>query len=219
MERQLKERLIGAAVLVAAAVVLVPEMFSGSGSSSPLTTTTGTTTPAPGQLKTYRIDLHAAQPAAAPEAMTIDAPTEPPQDELPVNAASDAMLAASSSSAASVWLAPVASSSAASVHSSSSKASVAPPTVATSPSAATVTPGNGNWVVQVGSFGAQNKAQRIANDLKDQGYPAFVAPVAVSGKTFYRVRVGAMNERAAAEAMLQKLQKAYPGASVAPANR
>lgn len=77
MERQVKERLIGAAVLVAAAVILIPEMLSGPSQK-------GSNPPAPldGQapLKTYTIDLSKSPSAqAAATAPVVDERAPPPE--------------------------------------------------------------------------------------------------------------------------------------------
>jgi len=66
VERQFKERLVGAAVLVAAAVILIPEMLSGSGQARRAETSSSETrsgrSDAP--MKTYTIDLN--QPPGSP---------------------------------------------------------------------------------------------------------------------------------------------------------
>ncbi|MGC3982314.1 MAG: SPOR domain-containing protein [Steroidobacteraceae bacterium] len=224
MERQLKERLIGAAVIVAAAVIILPSMFEGSGSRpAPVVATDSASS---GQIKTYRVELQApatAQPAAVAQAAPIEVPAERPQDELPASDVDQSNVAVASSSAISQSVASVA-------------AVVTPkPTVVAPPAPVKVEspkqvesskqvepqvkPTAGNWVVQVGSFSAEDRAQQIVSQLKGQGYPAFAGSVKVGGKTLYRVRVGAVAERAAAESILQKLKATYPGASVVPANR
>lgn len=57
----------------------------------------------------------------------------------------------------------------------------------------------GNWVVQVGSFSDQAKAATLRDKLRDGGFVTQVEKVKVEGKTFYRVRVGPFLERAEAE--------------------
>ncbi len=245
VERQLKERLIGAAVLLAAAVVMVPEMFSGP-ASRPVVPETEV---APsGQLKTYRIELQSAQSV---EATTAPVEQPAPEPDMPVAPGEPAELAASSSSAAASASDGAAMSSARSTEVLASVVSrpaaqpvekpiekpmakpaepVRPPSTETSPKTTVVKlpassamaqsdKSGAAWAVQVGSFGTQEKAQEIAGKLKAQGYPAFVGPVKVGSKTLYRVRVSAGSERAKADATLQKLKAGYPGASVVPAAR
>jgi DedD protein len=216
VERQLKERLIGAAVLVAVAVIMVPEMFSGPDKS--LKPATDAATLVTNQVKTYRVELQASQPS------TDTAPVEPPA-ERPLDEARAMQANPESSQAAppdeqksqtantqhpsntAVTTAPT--DSVGSVKAETKPETVKPVSTAIAGKSAT-----GGWAVQVGSFSAQDKAEQIAAKLKGQGYPAFVGSVKVNGKTLYRVRVGAMADRAAADATLQKLRGSYPGASV-----
>lgn len=221
MERQLKERLIGAAVLVAVAVIMVPEMFSGSGSRP--ASTAATATPV-SQLKTYRIELQSSRQPETPPQPPVAAPAERPQDELPAAPSHESAAGESSSTPAAVEPAQAASTPPVTVAASTSASSATFPAkpLASAPETHAKPAGvaaEANWVVQIGSFGTQDKARQIATQLKAQGHAASVGPVSVNGKTLYRVRVGAAAERPAAEAALQKLKSAYPGASVVPANR
>jgi DedD protein len=76
----------------------------------------------------------------------------------------------------------------------------APPAHDTPP--APVTAG---WVVQVGAFGQEANAIALRDRLRKAGYTAFVERVVVDAKTVYRVRVGPYVERSAAEAELMGL--------------
>jgi DedD protein len=227
VDRQLKERLIGAAVLIAIAVILVPEMFSGSRQRSAATVPDSVNA---GQLKTYQIDLQASSlDAAAPQATAVEPPAPTPQDESPM--ALNSQLPAPVTAAIAPSRAPSrASSSAASTSSSSSVAVVsnhaAVSSAASSRTVATPGPSKpdtekpkvaaGRWVVQIGSFGAADKAQQIVARIKTQGFAASITPIKAGGKTLYRVRTGVLAERAAAEAALKKLKTSYPDASLVP---
>lgn len=216
VERQLKERLIGAAVLIAIVVILVPEMFSGSPRTpDPVTSEVVNA----GQLKTYQIDLQASS-VTAPQAEAEEPFVEPPSAE-PVL---DPVLESQSSSSVAV-VAVAASSIEASASSSSSSsnssASHAAVVVASQPAvtAAVPTPANdrtGRWSVQIGSFSTQVRAQQIVAKLKTMGFVAAITPIKAGGKTLYRVRTGGLAERAAADSALKKIKTAYPDASVVP---
>ena len=67
VERAVKERLVGAAVLMAAAIILIPEMLSGPDreAAEPAATPSGET-----PIKTYTIDLNQA-PGTPPVAAEI----------------------------------------------------------------------------------------------------------------------------------------------------
>jgi DedD protein len=70
--------------------------------------------------------------------------------------------------------------------------------------------GLSSWVVQVSSLGSPEAAGKLADKLKQAGFSAFVERAEVSGKTYYRVRVGPDIDRANAERtadMLRKQQK------------
>lgn len=223
MERQLKERLIGAAVLVAIAVIMVPEMFSGP---HPHTETAANSASASsGEIQTYRIELQSAHssPALAPE--VVQQPAPQPRDEVPAPVAESPVTDSSSGSSASAK--STSSESIAGASSASSRSSNEPPRtrpdVKPKPAAAESSSNpvsakpDGEWVVQVGSFGTEDKARDIVAKLKGQGFAAYSGKVTVSGKTLYRVRVGATTSRAAAESSAQKIKATYPAATVVSA--
>src|ERR1044071_2880247 len=94
VERPLKERLVGAAVLMAAAVILIPEMLSG-----PRRAPANAPAPAPAKpdehnLKRYTIDFEAATAAKeeAPATATVIEEPSPPAEE-PVTADPEAQSA------------------------------------------------------------------------------------------------------------------------------
>ena len=55
------------------------------------------------------------------------------------------------------------------------------------------------WSVQVNSFPDEKSAQDLIDRLKNKGYNAFVTEGTVTGKTWYRVRVGRFTSREEAE--------------------
>jgi DedD protein len=219
VERQLKERLIGASVLIAIIVILVPEIFSGSRPRPDGSSTQDEVNPS--QLKTYQIDLQSASentPPSEPEqqaAQTVEPPAPEPrlpiQDEPPQQSLPSAVVAAGSvGSAAAVSATRAASSTTSRQQASSASQSAA--------SHLPVASAGGRWAVQIGSFGAQARADQIAAKLKSMGYAASVTPIKASGKTLYRVRTGSLAERAAADIMLKKIKMSFPDASVVPSS-
>ena len=72
------------------------------------------------------------------------------------------------------------------------------------------------WVVQLGSFGQRDNAERLARDLKTRGFAAFVSPLSHSGRTLYRVRVGPEGERGGAEDLAKRLAAAGHVGPVVP---
>lgn len=57
------------------------------------------------------------------------------------------------------------------------------------------------WVVQVASLSAADAAERLRDELRTKGYPAFVQQVDINGVIYHRVRVGPEADRARAERM------------------
>lgn len=83
VERPVKERLVGAAVLMAAAIILIPEMLSGPERESPATAVRSGE--GEGAIKTYTIDL-SKSPGASPPAATVDGGDNrvpPPEETAP----------------------------------------------------------------------------------------------------------------------------------------
>jgi len=63
----------------------------------------------------------------------------------------------------------------------------------------------GSWVVQVGSFSSQQNAIGLRDKLRDGDFTTQVEKVRVAGKTHYRVRVGPFLERDEAEQKRKQL--------------
>jgi DedD protein len=68
-------------------------------------------------------------------------------------------------------------------------------------------PAVSGWVVQVGSFEQRANANHLRDKLRKRGYPGFVEPRRDSRDTVYRVRVGPTLKRAEAETLQKKLLK------------
>jgi len=77
---------------------------------------------------------------------------------------------------------------------------------ATTEVAGNTTVGLSAWIVQLGSFTEEDNAQSLNTKLRQAGYPSFVEPVKKDGKNSYRVRVGPEIKRSEADALLKKLK-------------
>jgi hypothetical protein len=55
----------------------------------------------------------------------------------------------------------------------------------------------------------QQKAESLVSQLSGGGFPAFLSPVEVGGKTMYRVRLGPYVERSAAETAADRVRREY----------
>ena len=64
------------------------------------------------------------------------------------------------------------------------------------------------WVVQVGSFSSKENAEKLNKKLREKGYRSFVQPDKTgSGNTVYKVRVGPEILRSDANKLKQRLQE------------
>lgn len=63
------------------------------------------------------------------------------------------------------------------------------------------------WVIQVGSFSTQAKADTLLNKLKAGGFPVFSEQAYVNKKNVYRVRVGPELDRKNAETLQARMKK------------
>jgi len=230
VERQVKERLIGAAVLVAAAVILIPEMLSG-----PRQKASDQPAPVDGQapLKTYTIDLSKSPSAqAAITAPVVDERAPPPESSVPATAENPPAAAPAteqpqtevdraSANAAAEERKPAQSGESARPTAEQPQKSEPPRAAAPEPrsepapaSASTSSHAGSGWAVQLGSFSNQSTAQRMVQDLRARGHEAFVMPVKSGSNTLYRVRIGPLASREEAAAALQRVKTLAPNAAV-----
>lgn len=63
------------------------------------------------------------------------------------------------------------------------------------------------WAVQLGSFSDADNAEALAAEVGDAGFDAFVQRVQVENGTMYRVRVGPVSDRAAAESLAERVDR------------
>jgi DedD protein len=222
MEESLKARLIGAAVLVAIAVLLIPELLSGRKAVEPVAEegagTRGT--------RSFTIELGGASgepvrsPTTTPQPSASLPPATTPVADLPEAASEpDADSNPQSRPVAESERAPQGEPVASAVQPPATAEDIKGPPVAATPSprpAAAVPAAGGAWAVQVGAFGSAETARKLVKDLTGAGYRAYVAPVARGGKTLHRVRVGPEADKASAEQVAQRLKGRGLPATVVP---
>ncbi len=217
MDRRVKERLIGASILVALFVLVVPELLSGpKPAAGPAPAMLPAATPEP--IRNVTLDLSTSKTAAnqdtQAEAALASAAASAVHDTAAGSAAQPAALPPQDIAAPERGLAQTS----APGKPSGRAASGAPAHAAAVESAArspiSVTHG---WSVQLGSFASRENADKLTRQLKSQGFSVFVAPAA-SGPARYRVRVGPLADRESADRMLAKLKGLkYAPSLVAPA--
>lgn len=194
MNQELKQRLVGATVLIILGIILLPMMLdkpvsngaepeitniqltSRSGEKS--STDTGRTIPSEVLARYEQSDLKLQQPNSEPRAQTA-----PEQKREPVTKPAP-------------------------------KPQVQPkPQQRPKPSAAVVkkptvkSTGKVTWAVQMGSFSSKDNANRLVQRMKVQKIPAYFEKVESNGKEVFRVRVGPLKTKLSAESMKQNLDK------------
>ncbi len=203
MDRALKERIIGAIVLVAVAVLVVPVFLDGPPGDAEMISER---VPLPGQseqkVQTVVLDRDREEPVPARQAPEpepeVDA--EEPAPDAPVQLAR-----ADTTDAAPAEPAPEVT-----------PTVVAEPRPRTTPPALVASSSTGMWAVQLGSFGNQQNAERLAADLRKQGFAAFLSQLSTDSGQLHRVRIGPQKDRESAEAMAARLAKAGHKGRVVP---
>jgi len=193
MERALKERIIGAAVLVLVVVLVVPVFLDGPPGEGEIVSER---VPLPGQSeqenRTVVLDRDRTQPVpdnqladTTPKSQPVAVQSEPEPEPEPV------------------------------ATTPAPQPAVEEPAAEQDQPAAT-TSSTGMWAVQLGSFGNQENAERLAAELRKQGHAAFLSQVMTSEGQRHRVRIGPQKDRAAAEAVAASLKKAGHDGKVLP---
>jgi len=218
MDESLKARLIGAAVLVALAVLLVPELLSGRKAAEPVAEEGA----GPRGTRTFTIELGQApgQATRGPTTMSAPLPSAAPANPLPAPPVTDPgtepLAGQTAEPDAEAAAAPQPEPTPApAAMTAAGPAQSALPGVETVPDAAprsepkpppALSDPRGGWAVQVGAFGSVDTARKLVQDLGGAGYQTFVSPVNRGGKTLYRVRVGPTGDRASAEQLVPRLK-------------
>ena len=191
MERALKERIIGAAVLVLVVVLLVPVFLDGTPGGDEIVSER---VPLPGQAeqKSQTVVLDRDRKDPVPVA-TGSVPAQKQKQEPPPE--------------------PVIKQ--AEPETVKPDPEPEPAKLAAEKPAATAST-TGMWAVQLGSFSDQENAEQLAADLRKQGFAAFLSQLSTSSGQLHRVRIGPQKDRESAEAMAARLQKAGQKGQVVP---
>jgi DedD protein len=192
MDRRVKERLVGASILVALVVLIVPALLSGPAPVPPLPPLDSTAprlpvgTPEP--IRNVTVDLATSRPPAQePVPAAASTSAGPP----PIRNAESASLAADPAADARAAPAPL-------------ETAPAPPTSAVSAEKASAS--GRAWIVQLGSFASHDNADKLLRQLRAQGFAAYVSSGGSGPSLRYRVRIGPMADRGAAAQAVAKLK-------------
>lgn len=205
-------RLVGVAVLMAMAVIVLPFWLDGSGlrDQPELLIPPRPALPEQGAVKVpepppeqQALLEHPPEPPAAP----VDPAPPEPEAPIPAPAAVPAPVkpAAASKNTAPAPSAPAvapakpttppAAASAPPVAAKPAAPATHTPPVAPAKPAPVSAPSKGGWVVQLGSFSDELNARALQNSLQQSGFRAFSQPLFAEKGTVWRVRVGPFNTR------------------------
>lgn len=232
LDTALKHRLTGAVILVLLAVLLLPELLTGSGrAQGPRGSVTGSSDTAE---RSFDIDLTAgsANPLVVAPPMSAESLPAPPAAplNLPVPAAA---IAAPSTAEAAAPVTNAASSVAKAAAPPASAQSAAPATAAVpntvpakadapntapasnaAPASNTASEPSSAYFVQLGVFVNRASASNLAKKLQAAKFAVKVDEIRRNDKVLHRVRVGPEVDRAAANALLKRLADAGHKGSV-----
>lgn len=199
MDASLKQRLVGAAVLVALAVIFLPMLIGGRGTDAGEATVSTeipdrTAHPAGHPMETRQVSLALPAPPSADTAnaapdygrvVTVDQTDAPPR----VDALSDE---------------PVATAPAIVAPATTPEPAAQPvtPAVVTAPTSPPAQPREtvaGQWAVNLGSYANAANATALVAQLRAQKLPAYSETVTLERKSVQRVRVGPFAQRSEAE--------------------
>jgi DedD protein len=196
MDSALKQRLLGAAVLIALAIIFVPMFLSNSPQKQESTTLNLDIPPAADhkfETRTLPVagpSAPVANPQATPDdpnkIVTVDTHAPPKVDEHPEDQTPPPVVASNTPKSASAPVKPV-------------PAEPEPAGAAT-----------GRYAVNLGIYADQGHVNSLIGRVKKLGFAAYSQPTEYQGKSALRVRVGPFADRAAAEAARLKIKQTEP---------
>ena len=192
----MKERLTGAIILVALIVLLVPELLTGPIGRAPRTAAVASSPEEP-PLRSYTIKL--AEDAHSQSVIAHGVPEQPapaPAADSPVPSSPAPPIATMTPS---THLTPAA------------QPTPAAAAGAVAPAAAQ---GSGTYLVQLGSFASRANAERLARQVRAQGFAVSVSQG--SSGHLYRVRVGPVRDHGAASELAQQLRAHGHSGAIVP---
>lgn len=221
MDRALKERVIGAVVLVVIAVLVVPVFLNGPSTDAEIVSEPVMLPGQNGQLRkrqTIVLERDRDQPVPTSARLGTAAPVTDAQsgsDDEPKNvqtAEQQAKPAAEPEKVAETQ--PV-------KELAKTPGSAPPREQSTEPATAAATEpdtesATGMWAVQLGSFSNKSNAEKLAAGLREKGFAAFLSQLQTASGALHRVRIGPQKDRDSAEAVAAKLLKDGQKGQVVP---
>jgi cell division septation protein DedD len=220
----LKTRLLGAAVLLALAVIIVPMLFSSAPPKTDAEQSLSLEIPAAPDRDLQSRTLDVSSPGSAPAAARTAFGTPPATSVTPGNGGQLASVDIASrrppdvqgNAPAATPAGPTPSTAPAATP---ARAQAGKPPVAT-PAAAQPTPtaplptgtaARGSLSINLSAYADRGKADALVQKVRGLGYPVSTAVITQAGKQLTRVNAGPFDTRAAAEAARLKIKSAVPG--------
>ena len=197
MDRALKERIIGAIVLVLFVVLVVPIFLDGPANDGDMISEQ---VPLPGQAGEENRTIVLERDRSEPVPLATGS-SPPPAPQAQAQAPQSQVAAQPAAVEPKPEPKP---------EMSAAKPATKPAQVGAAESS------TGMWAVQLGSFSSQANADKLAAELRKQGYAAFLSELSTSSGELHRVRIGPQKDRESAEAMAARLQKAGHKGQVVP---
>ncbi|MBT8066297.1 MAG: SPOR domain-containing protein [Gammaproteobacteria bacterium] len=205
----MKERIIGAAVLVLFVVLVVPIFLDGPPTENDIVSERVLL---PGQesqkTQTVVLERNRTEPVPSANAPVAEAAPQPTSEQPKAKQETVKQAAVEQEAVKEEPAPPVAEKK----PEPAPKAVTPEPEVKKAPAASTT----GMWAVQLGSFSSKENADRLAANLRKQGYAAFLSQLSTSSGQLHRVRIGPQKDRQSAEAMAARLKKVGHEGQVVP---
>jgi DedD protein len=198
VDPRLKQRLVGAAVLLALAVIFLPMLLDGGGRDAEVSLREAIPPepefPRPETVAPLSLDAPPeAEPAETRPLPRTEARSVPAPEALPERPVSPPLAAQPVPEPT-----PEPTPQAATRPAPESAPASPPRDAAGSP---------GGFTVQVGSFGEEANARAERDRLRGAGFTAFVEPASAQGRAIYRVKVGPVSERTEAERLRDRIRE------------
>ena len=203
MERQRKERLVGAAVLIMLAVIFIPMVLDNSVQPESGITATNIPPQPEGEFTSRVIPLTTPNSGGREVESDAKAGTAPAGESA---AAPAAVLEKPAGTVAPAALPPAPAGAAVSPVVSAPASPPAKDTPAKAGQAQPPAVGVTAWVVQLGSFASAENAESLNKKLRQSGYSSFVEPLQQGATKVFRVRVGPELRRSSAQSVRDRLQ-------------
>lgn len=221
----MKTRLLGAAVLLALAVIIVPMLFSSAPPKTDAEQSLSLEIPAAPdrdlQSRTLDVSSPGSAPAAArtafgtPPATTVNPGTGGQLASVDIASRRPPDVEANAPAATPAGPTPSTAPAAAPARTPASKPAVATPAATQAPASAAPLPAGtaarGSFSVNLSAYADRGKADALVQKVRAMGYPVSTAMVTQAGKQLTRVNAGPFDTRTAAEAARLKIKAAVPG--------